>query len=119
MHVLAGIMSSAVCKWVSICINCARCARFCTMSSYFAFRANQHCSFLFTYIAWLHCFNGIYMRGTIESLFVTWTDCSEDLCQAVAESGVLIDIANSLHWALEHEELNSVCIFYNTETIYP
>ena len=50
------------------------------------------------------------MRGAIESLFATWTDCSEDFCQAVAGSGVLPEIADSLHWALEHEAVNTVCI---------
>ena len=50
------------------------------------------------------------MRGAIESLFATWTDCSEDFCQAVARSGVLPEIADSLHCALEHEAVNTVCI---------
>ena len=66
--------------------------------------------FLHNYIAWLRCFNGVLTRGAIESLFVTWTDCSEDFCQVVAESGVLRDSASSLHWALEHEALNRVCM---------
>ena len=60
-------------------------------------------------IAWLRCFNGILTRGAIESLFVTWTDCSEDFCQAIAESGALRATANSLQWALEHAALNTVC----------
>ena len=65
---------------------------------------------LHNYVAWLHCFNGILTRDAIVSLFVTWTDCSEDLCQTIAESGVLKTTANSLHWALEHEAQPTVCI---------
>ena len=66
--------------------------------------------FYFILTAWLHCYKGIHTRGAIESLFATWTDCSEDFCQAVAGSGVLSATANSLHWALEHEAVNTVCI---------
>ena len=68
-----------------------------------------HALSLHTCIAWLRCFNGILTRGAIESLFVTWSDCSEDFCQAIAESGALRATANSLQWALEHAALNAVC----------
>ena len=69
---------------------------------------NHPTLFLHDDVAWLRCYKGIHTRGAIESLFATWTDCSEDFCQAVANSGVLTATANSLHWALDHEALHAV-----------
>lgn len=70
-------------------------------------------SYALSHIAWLCCFKGIHTRGAIESLLVTWTDCSQDFCQVVAGSEILTSIASTLHWALENEVLNTVWMYMN------
>jgi len=58
--------------------------------------------------SWLHIHNGIHARSAIESLLITWTDCSKAISQAVVRDGILTSITNSLHWALDCVALTAV-----------
>ena len=65
-------------------------------------------TFFHTFVAWLHIHNGIHARSAIESLLITWTDCSKAISQAVVRDGILTSITNSLHSALDCVALTAV-----------